>query len=78
MVYLLVVGSFIGYISYTYALKHLPISTVSLYAYVNPVIAVVLGAMILKEPFTRANGRRDRDYFCGDVDCAAGIWPNAR
>jgi drug/metabolite transporter (DMT)-like permease len=52
MGYLLVVGSFIGYVSYTYALKHLPISTVSLYAYVNPVIAVVLGAMILKEPFT--------------------------
>jgi drug/metabolite transporter (DMT)-like permease len=50
--YLLIVGSFIGYVSFTYALKYLPISTVSLYAYVNPVIAVMLGAMILQEPFT--------------------------
>ncbi len=50
--YLLVAGSFIGYLSYTYALRHLPISTVSLYAYVNPVIAVMLGAVFLKEPFT--------------------------
>ncbi|MCM3881043.1 MAG: EamA family transporter [Vicinamibacterales bacterium] len=50
--YLLIVGSFVGYVSFTYALRHLPISTVSLYAYVNPVIAVILGAMILSEPFT--------------------------
>ncbi|HXE80834.1 MAG TPA: EamA family transporter, partial [Vicinamibacterales bacterium] len=35
---------------YGYALRHLPISTVSLYAYVNPVIAVVLGALVLDEP----------------------------
>ena len=34
-----------------YALKHLPVSTVSLYAYVNPVIAVALGALLLGEPF---------------------------
>lgn len=52
MLYLLVVGSFIGYVCYTYALKYLPVSTVSLYAYVNPVIAVMLGALIFKEPFT--------------------------
>jgi drug/metabolite transporter (DMT)-like permease len=52
VVYLLIVGSFIGYVSYTYALKYLPISTVALYAYVNPIIAVILGAMIMKEPFT--------------------------
>ena len=50
--YLLIVGSFIGYVSYVYALKYLPVSMVSLYAYVNPVIAVILGALILKEPFT--------------------------
>ena len=37
--------------AYVYALKHLPVSTVSLYAYVNPVIAVALGALLLGEPF---------------------------
>ena len=52
MLYLLIVGSLVGYVSYAYALKYLPVSIVSLYAYVNPVIAVVLGALILKEPFT--------------------------
>ena len=37
--------------SYVYALKHLPVTLVSLYAYVNPLIAVVLGAIFLGEPF---------------------------
>jgi drug/metabolite transporter (DMT)-like permease len=35
--YLIVVGSWVGYSAFVYALQHLPISTVSLYAYVNPV-----------------------------------------
>ena len=52
VLYLVVVGTFVGYVSYVYALKHLPVSIVSLYAYVNPVIAVILGSLILKEPFT--------------------------
>jgi drug/metabolite transporter (DMT)-like permease len=50
-VYLIVFGSLIGYTAYVYALKHLPVSTVSLYAYINPVIAVVLGTLLLGEPF---------------------------
>jgi drug/metabolite transporter (DMT)-like permease len=50
--YLLVFGSFVGYVCYVYALKYLPISIVSLYAFVNPVIAVILGALLLNEPFT--------------------------
>ena len=52
VLYLVIVGTFVGYICYVYALKHLPVSIVSLYAYVNPVIAVILGSLILKEPFT--------------------------
>jgi drug/metabolite transporter (DMT)-like permease len=52
MLYLVVIGSVIGYSAYVYALKHLSISTVSLYAYVNPVIAVLLGTLLLDEPFT--------------------------
>lgn len=51
MIYLTLVGSIVGYSAYIYALQHLPISTVSLYAYVNPVIAVVLGTLVLAEPF---------------------------
>ena len=52
VLYLVVVGTFVGYICYVYALKHLPVSIVSLYAYFNPVIAVILGSLVLDEPFT--------------------------
>ena len=50
-VYLVTVGAIGGFAAYLYALKHLPLSTVSLYAYINPVIAVVLGVLVLGEPF---------------------------
>ncbi len=52
MVYLVIFGTILGYSSYVYALKYLPVSTVSLYAYVNPIIAVILGTLILSEPFS--------------------------
>ncbi len=52
LVYLVLIGSIVGYTCYVYALTHLPISLVSLYAYVNPIIAVILGALLLGEPFT--------------------------
>ncbi|HVT44768.1 MAG TPA: EamA family transporter [Thermoanaerobaculia bacterium] len=48
--YLLVFGSIVAYGAYVYALSKLPTSTVSLYAYVNPTVAVVLGWAILGEP----------------------------
>jgi drug/metabolite transporter (DMT)-like permease len=50
--YLVVAGSIVGFSAYAYALKHLPIAIVSLYAYVNPVIAVLLGTLILQEPLS--------------------------
>jgi drug/metabolite transporter (DMT)-like permease len=52
LTYLIFVGAIGGFTAYAYALKHLPVATVSLYAYINPVIAVVLGTLILKEPFS--------------------------
>jgi drug/metabolite transporter (DMT)-like permease len=50
--YLTTIGSIGGFAAYTYALKHLPIAFVSLYAYINPIIAVVLGVIVLAEPFS--------------------------
>jgi drug/metabolite transporter (DMT)-like permease len=50
LVYLALVGSILGYSAFVYALRDLPMATVSLYAYVNPVIAVALGAALLGEP----------------------------
>jgi drug/metabolite transporter (DMT)-like permease len=49
MIYLTVAGSVVAYTAYIYALRYLPISIVSLYAYVNPLIAVALaaGALVL-------------------------------
>jgi drug/metabolite transporter (DMT)-like permease len=52
LIYLTLFGSIVGYSAYVYAIKHLPLSLVSLYAYINPLIAVVLGALLLGEPFS--------------------------
>ena len=52
LLYLIFFGAIGGFTAYAYALKHLPIATVSLYAYVNPIIAVILGTLVLKEPFS--------------------------
>jgi drug/metabolite transporter (DMT)-like permease len=49
LAYLVVVGSFIGYTSYIYAIAKLPLSLISTYAYINPVIALFLGWIVLDE-----------------------------
>jgi drug/metabolite transporter (DMT)-like permease len=48
--YLAVVGSLIGYNAYAWLLRSAPLSLVSTYAYVNPIVAVALGTLILAEP----------------------------
>jgi len=48
--YLVVCGSWIGYTAYIWLLGHVPTSKVSTYAYVNPVVAVFLGWLVLHEP----------------------------
>lgn len=52
LAYLTVFGSIAGFSAYAYALKHLPVAFVSLYAYVNPMIAILLGTVILQEPLS--------------------------
>lgn len=52
LVYLTIAGSVVGYTAYVYTLKYLPVSTVSLYAYVNPIIAVILGTLLAAEPLS--------------------------
>src|SRR6478736_2923646 len=47
--YLVVFGSWIGYSSYIYLLEHVPTPKVATYAYVNPIVAVFLGWIILRE-----------------------------
>tara|TARA_B100000678_G_scaffold225605_1_gene193358 strand:- start:20 stop:922 length:903 start_codon:yes stop_codon:yes gene_type:complete len=52
LAYLIVFGSIIAYSSFVYALKNLPIGVSSLYAYINPFIAIMLGYFFLNEPLT--------------------------
>jgi drug/metabolite transporter (DMT)-like permease len=49
LAYLITVGSWIGYGSYIYAIAHLPLSLVATHAYVNPIVALFLGWLILDE-----------------------------
>jgi drug/metabolite transporter (DMT)-like permease len=51
-IYLVVVGSLIAYTAYVWVVGHAPLSLVATYAYVNPVVAVLLGWWILGEPLT--------------------------
>ena len=50
----LVFASIVGYGVYVYLLQNVPLSLVSTFAFVNPVVAVVLGWLLLGEPFTRS------------------------
>jgi drug/metabolite transporter (DMT)-like permease len=52
IVYLTVFGSLVGFTAFAYCLNELPASTVGTYAYVNPVVAVTLGALVLGEPLS--------------------------
>ncbi len=49
LAYLIIFGSIIAYACYSYTLRKLPMTILSLYAYVNPVVAVMLGWLILNE-----------------------------
>ncbi|WFE37547.1 EamA family transporter [Micromonospora sp. WMMD998] len=52
LAYLMVAGSLVAFTAYVWLLAHAPISLVSTYAYVNPVVAVALGALFVAEPVT--------------------------
>lgn len=54
-IWLVLGGSLLGYTCYAYALKVLPTSTVATYAYVNPVVALLLGFLILGQGLTRGS-----------------------
>ena len=51
--YLAVFGSLVAFTAFAFALNELPASTVGTYAYVNPVVAVALGSLVLGEPLSR-------------------------
>jgi drug/metabolite transporter (DMT)-like permease len=66
ILYLVVCGSWIGYSAYIWLLQHVPTSKVSTYAYVNPVVAVLLGWLVLHE-------RIDRFILMGSAIIVASV-----
>ncbi len=50
--YLVVIGSIVGYSSYIWLLRNAPLAKIGTYAYVNPVVAFILGAFLANEPIT--------------------------
>jgi drug/metabolite transporter (DMT)-like permease len=66
ILYLVVCGSLIGYTAYIWLLQHVPTSKVSTYAYVNPVVAVFLGWLVLHE-------RIDRYILMGSAIIVASV-----
>jgi drug/metabolite transporter (DMT)-like permease len=51
VLYLVVFGSIVGYSAYIYAMSKLPVAMVSIYTYINPIVAVWLGWLFYREPF---------------------------
>lgn len=49
VLYLVTFGSLVGYTAYIYLLDHVPVAKVATYAYINPIVAVILGAIFLHE-----------------------------
>lgn len=66
--YLVVFGSILGYSAYSYALRHASATIVGTYAYVNPVIAVLLGWLLLHEPVG------PRTFIAMGMILAAVLW----
>jgi drug/metabolite transporter (DMT)-like permease len=66
LLYLIVLGSCVAFTAFVWLLRHAPASKVMTYAYVNPVIAVVLGRLVLNEPL-------DRWVVAGMIVIVAGV-----
>jgi drug/metabolite transporter (DMT)-like permease len=66
VLYLVVFGSWVGYTAYIWLLKHVPTPKVATYAYVNPLVALFLGWLVLNE-------RLDAFVLAGTVIIVAGV-----
>lgn len=67
LLYLVVIGSVITFAAYVYTLKHLPIEIASIYAYMNPVVAVIMSSFIFKDKITGG-------IFIGGLVTLAGVY----
>jgi drug/metabolite transporter (DMT)-like permease len=67
LVYLVIFGSLLAYSAYVFAISKLPPTLVSIYAYINPIVAVGLGWLLLKE-------KLNASMIAGTIITLAGIW----
>jgi drug/metabolite transporter (DMT)-like permease len=65
LLYLVCFGSIVGYSAYVYAMDRLPVAIVSIYPYVNAVVAVALGWLFYREPFGRREALAMAIIFAG-------------
>lgn len=67
LTYLVGIGSIVTFTAYVYMLTHLPPAKASIYAYVNPIVAILMGAAILGEKLTL-------NTLVFSLATVAGIW----
>jgi drug/metabolite transporter (DMT)-like permease len=65
--YLVLAGSCVAFVCFIYSMKHLPAGIASLYAYINPIVAMLIGSVLLTEPLTI-------DLLIGTVITIAGVY----
>jgi drug/metabolite transporter (DMT)-like permease len=65
--YLIIFGSLLAYSAYVFVISKLPPTQVSIYAYINPIVAVILGWLLLSE---KMNG----NMIIGTVITLGGVW----
>ncbi len=69
--YLVFIGSLVAFTAFTWLLQNAPVSLVATYAFVNPIVAVVLGALILDEEITAT-------VVIGTLAIVASVWAVVR
>jgi drug/metabolite transporter (DMT)-like permease len=65
ILYLVMFGSIVGYSAYVYALDQLPVAVVSVYPYINSIVAVILGWRFYHEPFSSIEALAMAIIFAG-------------
>ena len=65
LIYLVIFGSIIGYSAYVFAMDRLPVAIASIYVYINPIVAVILGWVVYREPFGFREGIAAAIIFVG-------------
>ena len=67
LLYLIFFGSLLAYSAYAFAISKLPPAQVSIYAYINPIVAVGLGWLLLQE-------KMNANMLLGTVITLGGVW----